>query len=127
MLKNPLFAKIPSRSSDKSNAQLIYGIFAGRTRNMILCRRFTVVKQKKVYLRRNIIRSVQKSRTCIDFGMACGGFASGLTAESMQFISKQGGLGLYKKLFKWYNCFICPKENDMRICAAYRIPKNELN
>jgi hypothetical protein len=94
---------------------------------MILCRRFTVVKQKKVYLRRDIIRSVQKSRTCIDFGMACGGFASGLTAESMQFISKQGGLGLYKKLFKWYNCFMCPKENDMRICAAYRIPKNELN
>lgn len=94
---------------------------------MILCRRFTVVKQKKVYLRRNIIRSVQKSRTCIDFGMARGGFASGLTAESMQFISKQGGLGLYKKLFKWYNCFICLKENDMRICTAYRIPKNELN
>lgn len=94
---------------------------------MILCRRFTVVKQKKVYLRRSIIRSVQKSRACIDFGMACGGFASGLTAESMQFISKQGELGLYKKLFKWYNCFICPKENDMRICAAYRIPKNELN
>lgn len=94
---------------------------------MILCRRFTVVKQKKVYLRRNIIRSVQKSRTCIDFGMACGGFDSGLTDESMQFISKQGGLGLYKKLFKWYNYFMCPKENDMRICAAYRIPKNELN
>lgn len=94
---------------------------------MILCRRFTVVKQKKVYLRRNIIRSVQKSRPCIDFGMAHGGFASGLTAESMQFISKQGELGLYKKLFKWYNCFICPKEHDMRICTAYRIPKNELN
>lgn len=59
--------------------------------------------------------------------MARGGFALGLTAESMQFISKQGGLGLYKKLFEWYNYFMCPKENDMRICAAYRIPKNELN
>lgn len=66
---------------------------------MILCRRFTVVKQKKVYLRRSIIRSVQKSRTCIDFGMARGGFALGLTAESMQFIIETRRIRSVQKAF----------------------------
>ena len=59
--------------------------------------------------------------------MARGGFALGLTAESMQFIIETRRIRSVQKLFEWYNYFMCPKENDMRICAAYRIPKNELN